>query len=205
MIGRNDPMNDLLGLGIGLVEVTLLLAGCNTVGGLTRDTAHSTRLVYESPASAVFVAAIAAVGDDLEITSQDPRLREIRLRRGHHMNGILVCHGLVMAVFLSPEGETRTRAEIVERTFSRLQPIGCHAQTPAYVERLNAKLGVVHTTGQRRRSPERFVDVAGRRSPAVMSLAALARTGGQSRHRLYPQRMTSRMEVDFSDIPSGRI
>ena len=151
----------LLRLGLGLVGFALLLTGCRTVGGLTRDTADSTRLIYQSPASAVFAAAVAAVGDGLEIVGQDPRLREIRLRRESYMNGILLCHGHVMAVFLSPDGETRTRVEIVERTVSRLQPIGCHAETPAYVERLDAKLGVVHTTGQRRRSPERFVDVGG--------------------------------------------
>jgi predicted small secreted protein len=144
-MGRNDPVNDLLRRGLGLVGV-LLLAGCNTVGGLTRDTADSTRLVYESSASAVFTAAVAAVGDHLEITSQDQRLGEIRLRRESHMNGILLCHGQVMAVFLSPDGGTRTSVEIVERTLSRLQPVGCQAQTPAYVERLNAKLGVVRPT-----------------------------------------------------------
>jgi|SRR6266498_2223041 len=44
-------------------------------------------------------------------------------------------------------GETRTRVEIVERTFSRLQPIGCQAQTHAYEERLSAKLDVVRPTG----------------------------------------------------------
>src|SRR5262245_13847811 len=136
----------LLWLGLGLV-FALPFAGCNTVGGLTRDTANSTRLVYESPASAVFAAAVAAAGDHLESTREDRRLGEIRLRRGHYMNGILVCHGHVMAVFVSPDGGTQTRVEIVERAVSRLQPVGCLAQTPAYVERLNAKLGVVRPTG----------------------------------------------------------
>ena len=117
----------------------LLLAGCATAGGLTRNAADSTRLVYDAPASTVFAAAVAAVGD-LEVTSQDQRLGEIRLQREGYMSGILICYGHVMAVFLSPDGETRTRVEIVEQTYSRAQLVGCHAQTPAYVERLNAKL-----------------------------------------------------------------
>jgi len=144
---RGAPANTvgLLWLGIALV-LALPLAGCNTVGGLTRDTANSTRLVYESPASSVFAAAVAAAGDHFEITGEDQRLGEIRLRRGHYMNGILVCHGHVMAVFVSSDGGTRTLVEIVERTVSRLQPVGCLAQTPAYVERLNEKLGVVRPT-----------------------------------------------------------
>jgi hypothetical protein len=139
-------MNDLPRLGLGLVGFALLLAGCRTAGGLTHDAEDSTRLVYESSASAVFAAAVAAVGDDFEISGQDQRLGEIRLRRESYMNGILLCHGQVMAVFLSPDGGTRTRVEIVEQTVSRLQPVGCQAQTPAYVERLNAKLGVVRPT-----------------------------------------------------------
>src|SRR5712692_12110356 len=35
----------------------------------------------------------------------------------------------------------RTRVEIVERYFSRAQLVGCRAQTPAYVERLNSLIG----------------------------------------------------------------
>lgn len=136
-------MNDLLRSGLKLVTGVLILAGCATVDDLTRDTHDSTRLVYESPAAAVFAAAVAAVGDGLEIVRQDQRLAEIRIRRESHMNGILVCHGQVMAVFLSPDGGLRTRVEIVERNVSPLQPVGCQAQTPAYVERLNEKLGGV--------------------------------------------------------------
>ena len=142
---RGAPANTvgLLWFGLGLVGFALPIAGCYTVGGLTRDTPDSTRLVYQSPAFVVFAAAVEAAGDHLEITGEDQRLGDIRFRRGHYMNGILVCHGHVMAVFVSSDGGTRTRVEIVERTVSRLQPVGCLAQTPAYVERLNAKLGVV--------------------------------------------------------------
>jgi hypothetical protein len=120
----------LLRLGLGLVGFALFLAGCKTAGDLTRDTRDSTRLVYGLRAAAVFAAAVAAVGDDFEIVAQDQRLGEIRLQRESYMNGIWLCHGEVMAVFLSPDGDSRTRVEIVEKKVSPFQAVGCPAAPP---------------------------------------------------------------------------
>ena len=102
-----------LRLGLGLVGFALFLAGCKTAGDLTRDTRDSTRLVYGLRASAVFAAAVAAVGDDFEIVAQDQRLGEIRLQRESYMNGMWVCHGHVMAVFLSSDASNHINGEFI--------------------------------------------------------------------------------------------
>jgi hypothetical protein len=98
----------------------------------------------------VFIAALEAVaGGEFEITGQDQRAGEIRLKRGPYQTGLLVCYGNVLAVFITGEGDRRTTVEIVERYFSRAQLVGCRAQTPAYVERLNAKVSATQARGQR--------------------------------------------------------
>jgi len=97
----------------------------------------------------VFIAALEAVaGGEFEITGQDQRASEIRLKRGPYQTGLLVCYG-VLAVFITGDGGRRTTVEIVERYFSRAQLVGCRAQTPAYVERLNAKVSATQARGQR--------------------------------------------------------
>jgi hypothetical protein len=136
------------------------LAGCATAGSLSRGESDVVHLTYDAPAGAVFVAALEAVaGGEFEVTSQDQRLGEIRLRRGPYQHGLFVCYGNVLGVFLTSEGETRTNVEIVERYFSRAQLVGCRAQTPAYVERLNAISG----SRVRRRRDQPLLSRSGRR------------------------------------------
>jgi hypothetical protein len=124
------------------------VTGCSTAGDLARGEADAVHLAYDAPAAAVFVAALEAVaGGEFEVTGQDQRLGEIRLHRGPYQHGLFVCYGNVLGVFLTSEGETRTKVEIVERYFSRAQLVGCRTQTPAYVERLNAKVSASQTRG----------------------------------------------------------
>ena len=125
---------------LGCVLV-VALAGCATAGGLSRGEPDAVRLTYDASAGAVYVAALEAVaGGEFEIISQDQQAGEIRLKRGPYQTGLLVCYGNVLAVFITGESDTRTRVEIVERHFSRAQLVGCRAQMPADIERLNAKV-----------------------------------------------------------------
>jgi len=56
-------------------------------------------------------------------------------------------YGNVLAVFITGESDTRTVVEIVERHFSGAQVVGCRAQMPVYIERLNAKVSAARTRG----------------------------------------------------------
>ena len=141
---------DLRGRSVVLALLGTALTGCVTAGGLSRGEPDAVRHVYDAPASAVFIAALEAVaGGEFEIIGQDQRAGEIRLKRGPYQTGLLVCYGNVLAVFITGEGDRRTTVEIVERYFSRAQLVGCRAQTPAYVERLNAKVSAMQARGQR--------------------------------------------------------
>jgi hypothetical protein len=133
---------------VSLLLSIVALAGCATAGGLSRGEPDAVHLTYDAPAGAVFVAALEAVaGGEFEITSQDQRLGEIRLRRGPYQHGLFVCYGNVLAIFLTSDTQTRTNVEVVERYFSRAQLVGCRAQTPAYVQRLNTTVSTAQARG----------------------------------------------------------
>lgn len=119
----------------------LLVTGCVTAEDLTRNSSGSVTLAYDAPSTAVFAAALEAVGGgEFEIVSQDQTKREIRISRGTYMHGLWTCYGNRLGIFLTPDGAARTQVEIVERYFSRAQLVGCRAQAPAYIERLNTKM-----------------------------------------------------------------
>lgn len=65
------------------------------------------------------------------------------------MHGLFICYGNRLGIFLTAEGNTQTRVEIVERYFSRAQIAGCRSQTPAYIERLNGKLATLRASAPR--------------------------------------------------------
>ena len=123
----------LVGQGQRCTAVRLATAGAGPTPIRLRDAekalAAADAALFEPVDPAWIVAALEAVaGSEFEITSQDQRLGEIRLRRGPYQHGLFVCYGNVLGVFLTSEGETRTQVEIVERYFSRAQLVGCRAQ-----------------------------------------------------------------------------
>ena len=119
----------------------LLATGCVTAEDLTRNSAGSVTLAYDAPSNVVFAAALEAVaGGEFEIAGQDQTKGEIRISRGTYMHGLWTCYGNRLGIFLTADGAARTQVEIVERYFSRAQLVGCRAQAPAYIERLNAKM-----------------------------------------------------------------
>jgi hypothetical protein len=76
-----------------------------------------------------------------------PAGRRDQTQAGPYQTGLLVCYGNVLAVFVTGESDTQTVVEIVERHFSRAQLVGCRAQMPAYIERLNAKVSAARARG----------------------------------------------------------
>lgn len=134
-------MPSLVVQALGSVIIgALLAAGCTSAGSLTRDSG-GTRLVFDAPAEAVYTAALEAVaGGEFVVDSQDQARGEIRLQRGMYMHGLFVCYGNVLAIFVTPESETRTRVEVVEGFVSKAQLVGCRSQAPAYIARLTSKV-----------------------------------------------------------------